>query len=289
MPVMDSLIWTTGRFDIDLATPKIMGIVNVTPDSFSDGGQRASLRHTLEHARQLLEEGAHVLDVGAESTRPGAEPVSAQVEWERLEPVLRELVGWGVPISVDTYKPDIMRRALAMGVDIINDVWALRWSDGSSSDTGVDVLASHPRCGVCLMHMHGDPATMQLSPMSGDVVTQVRTFLTNRMSALTERGVDGARIMLDCGTGFGKTVEQNFELLRHTLSWAPNKRVLAGWSRKSSIGAVTGRDVSARVVGSVVAAVQAVERGATVLRVHDVAATRDGLSVWAAVQGVGNA
>jgi dihydropteroate synthase len=203
--------------------------------------------------------------------------------------VLRELVGWGVPISVDTYKPDIMRRALAMGVDIINDVWALRWSDGSSSDTGVDVLASHPRCGVCLMHMHGDPATMQLSPMSGDVVTQVRTFLTNRMSALTERGVDGARIMLDCGTGFGKTVEQNFELLRHTLSWAPNKRVLAGWSRKSSIGAVTGRDVSARVVGSVVAAVQAVERGATVLRVHDVAATRDGLSVWAAVQGVGNA
>lgn len=266
-----------------------MGIINATPDSFSDGGLRTTVGQTLAHARRLIDEGAHILDVGAESTRPGAEPVPEQIEWERLEPVLRELVQWGVPISVDTYKPSTMAKALDMGVDIINDVWALRWQAKQSDRSGVDVVAAHPRCGVCLMHMHGDPATMQLSPMSGDVVGQVRLFLRDRVAVLAEQGVDLTRMILDCGTGFGKTVEQNFELLRRTSDWAGQHHVLAGWSRKSSIGAVTGKDVSARMVGSVVAAVQAVERGARVLRVHDVAATRDGIAVWSALQTAGNA
>ena len=286
---MAPVTWTTSRFALDLATPKIMGIVNLTPDSFSDGGRHASVDAALRHARQLLDEGAHILDVGAESTRPGAQPVSAQEEWSRLEPVLSELVTWGVPISVDTYKPGTMQRALDLGVDVINDVWALRWADTADGLRGLDVIAAHPQCGVCLMHMHGDPATMQISPMTGDVVADVRAFLSDRCRKLTDRGVASSRIVVDCGTGFGKTVEQNFELLHRTPDWSAGSHVLAGWSRKSSIGAVTGREVHDRVTGSVVAAVLSVERGARVVRVHDVAATQDGLAVWAAARGIENA
>jgi len=281
------MLWQTSRFEIDLSKPKVMGIVNLTPDSFSDGGRLGSIDLALKHARSLLEEGADILDVGAESTRPGAVPIDADNEWARLAPVLKELMSWNVPISVDTYKPEIMRAALDLGADIVNDVWALRWRQPGDTCSGLDVVAQHGRCGVCVMHMHGDPQTMQVSPMQGDVVDQVKSFLFSRAAALQALNVKLERVMVDCGTGFGKTVEQNFELLRCTRDWAGNMPVLAGWSRKSSVGAVTGQPVNARVTGSVVAAVLAVQAGASVVRVHDVQATKDGLAVWQASRGEG--
>ena len=169
-----TMLWQTSRFEIDLSKPKVMGIVNLTPDSFSDGGRLGSIDLALKHARSLLEEGADILDVGAESTRPGAVPIDADNEWARLAPVLKELMSWNVPISVDTYKPEIMRAALDLGADIVNDVWALRWRQPGDTCSGLDVVAQHGRCGVCVMHMHGDPQTMQVSPMQGDVVDQVK-------------------------------------------------------------------------------------------------------------------
>lgn len=277
--------WHTSRFRIDLSKPRVMGIVNITPDSFSDGGQFTSTGSALAHGEALLREGADILDLGAESTRPGAQTVPEEQELARLLPVLREAVRWGVPISVDTYKPAVMQAALDAGADIINDVWALRWSEPGSARTGVDVLADHSSCGVCLMHMHGDPTTMQVSPMQGDALPPVMEFLQTRMAVLQTRAVGPERIVIDPGIGFGKTVEQNFSLLaRQNAFLALGVPVLAGWSRKSSLGAVTGAGPADRLVASATAAALAVQQGARVVRVHDVQATVQALQVLAAVQ-----
>ena len=277
--------WHTSRFRIDLSKPRVMGIVNITPDSFSDGGHFTSTSSALAHGEALLREGADILDLGAESTRPGAQTVPEDQELARLLPVLREAVRWGVPISVDTYKPAVMQAALDAGADIINDVWALRWSEPGSARTGVDVLADHSSCGVCLMHMHGDPTTMQVSPMQGDALPPVMEFLQTRMAALQARAVGPERIVIDPGIGFGKTVEQNFSLLaRQNAFLALGVPVLAGWSRKSSLGAVTGAGPADRLVASATAAALAVQQGARVVRVHDVQATVQALQVLAAVQ-----
>jgi len=277
------MIWTTTRFDIDLSRPQVMGIVNVTPDSFSDGGQSATTASALRHCERLLCEGANLLDIGGESTRPGSSPLSLAEELERVLPVIRGAISLGVPISVDTYKPEVMRAVLELGADAINDIWALRQGEALA------VVASHPRSGICLMHMHRDPRTMQVAPMVGDALAPVIDFLRDRAAALTTLGVDPTRIVLDPGIGFGKTVGQNFSLLaRQRGLLALGFPLLAGWSRKSSLGAVTGReDPAHRVAASVAAAVVAVERGARVVRVHDVRETVDALAIWqAAREGV---
>lgn len=269
--------WQTTRFRIDLTRPRVMGIVNLTPDSFSDGGHHTTLTAALRHCERLIREGADILDLGAESTRPGSTPVTLEAERARLIPVLREALTLGVPISVDTYKAEVMREALGLGVDIINDVWALR------QPGALDAVAAHASCGVCLMHMHGEPTTMQTAPMAGEAVPQVIDFLAQASTALEARRVARARIAWDPGVGFGKTPQQNFSLLAHQDQLlAPGYPLLVGWSRKASLGQVTGLPVDQRQVPSVVAAVLAAERGAHVLRVHDVAETVAGLRVWAA-------
>lgn len=276
------MIWQTSRFAIDLARPQVMGIVNVTPDSFSDGGRHDSTAAALRHCEQLLKEGADILDIGGESTRPGSPAVPLDEELSRVVPLVREAVTLGVPISVDTYKPEVMRAVLDLGADIVNDIWALRHPGAAAA------VAAHPLCGVCLMHMHRDPQTMQQAPMDGDVVPQVLSFLELQAHNLLALGVEKTRILLDAGIGFGKTVEQNFALLaRHSELLAAGYPLLAGWSRKSSLGAVTGLEVDQRMVPSVAAAVLAVERGASVVRVHDVRETVAALAVWSAMQRSG--
>lgn len=271
--------WQTTRFAIALERPRVMGIVNVTPDSFSDGGRFASTRTALAHCEQLIAEGADILDLGGESSRPGIPPVSLEEERARVMPVLRDAVKFGVPISVDTYKPEVMREALDLGADIVNDIWALR------QPGALDVVAAHPSCGVCLMHMHGEPMTMQRAPMQGDAVPQVLEFLRERSDALRARGVSVARIAWDPGIGFGKTVEQNFALLARQRELLPEGYPLvAGWSRKSSLGHVTGAPVHQRMVPSVAAALLAVDKGAAIVRVHDVKETVAALKIWAATQ-----
>ena len=272
--------WQTTRFQIDLSQPRVMGIVNVTPDSFSDGGQHASTQSALSHCEQLIREGVDILDIGGESTRPGSPAVPLADELARVLPVVREAVRLGVPVSVDTYKPEVMRAVLDLGADIVNDIWALRRGDA------LQAVAAHPACGVCLMHMHRDPQTMQAAPMAGDVLPAVADFLRQQADALRALGVAPQRITLDPGVGFGKTVAQNFSLLaRQRELLALCYPLLAGWSRKSSLGAVTGRDQPAeRVSASVAAAVLAVERGARIVRVHDVRETVDALRVWQAMQ-----
>jgi len=276
--------WQTSRFIIDLSRPVLMGILNITPDSFSDGGRFLAPADALRQAERLVADGAGILDVGAESTRPGAPALPLQAELERLLPVLRELVTWGVPLSVDTYKPEVMQACLDLGVDIINDVWALRRL-GERGLSAEQVVAQHGRCGVCLMHMHLEPQSMQIAPMQGDAVPQVVAFLRERAQRLGELGVAPQRVVLDYGIGFGKTVEQNFALLaRQNELLALGHPLLAGWSRKSSLGHVTGRQSpQERVLASVTAAVLAAERGARILRVHDVAATAEALKVWQAM------
>jgi dihydropteroate synthase len=271
--------WQTARFVLDLDEPRVMGIVNVTPDSFSDGGRFVSTRTALEHCEELIRQGADILDIGGESSRPGTPPVSLDEERARVMPVLREAVRLNVPLSVDTYKPEIMQEALDLGADIINDIWALQ------RPGALGVVANHPSCGVCLMHMHGEPQTMQRSPMQGDAVPQVRDFLRQRSEALRQRGVSVTRIAWDPGIGFGKTVEQNFALLaRQRELLHDGYPLLAGWSRKSSLGAVTGAAVQERLVPSVAAALLAVDRGACIVRVHDVRETVAALKVWSAMQ-----
>jgi dihydropteroate synthase len=287
------MIWKTTRFQVDLLQPKVMGIVNVTPDSFSDGGRYASTASALEHCEKLIRDGADILDIGAESSRPGAQPLSLEDELARLLPVVREAVKLGLPVSVDTYKPEVMQAVLALGADIINDIWALRWhAAGVSPLDGVRVVSQHPSCGVCLMHMHGEPLSMQVSPMEGDVVSQVGLFLTQVADTLNVAGVDKSRIVLDPGIGFGKTVSQNFTLLaRQSEFLTLGYPLLAGWSRKSSLAALTSATTSAafssmahaRLVPSVAAALLAVERGAGIVRVHDVLETVQALQVLKAL------
>jgi dihydropteroate synthase len=270
--------WQTSRFTIALDRPRVMGIVNVTPDSFSDGGRFASTKTALEHCEQLIREGADILDIGGESTRPGSPPVPLEEERARVMPVLREAVKFGLPLSVDTYKPEVMQEALDLGADIVNDIWALR------RPGALDVIAAHPDCGVCLMHMHGEPQTMQRSPLVGDALPQVREFLRERSEALRQRGVSAGRIAWDPGIGFGKTVQQNFSLLaRQRELLHDGYPLLAGWSRKSSLGQVTGEPVQQRASASVAAALLAVDRGARIVRVHDVRETVAALRVWGAM------
>ena len=283
------MIWQTTRYLIDLASPKVMGIVNVTPDSFSDGGKffspETGTQNALAHCDQLVKDGADILDIGGESSRPGAQPLPLADELARVLPVVRHAVTLGVAVSVDTYKPEVMRAVLDEGADIINDIWALRQPGARQ------VIAGHARCGVCLMHMHREPQTMQLEPMQGDVVAQVLYFLEQSSTDLRALGVDMNRVVFDPGIGFGKTVQQNFALLaRQRELLAPGYPLLAGWSRKSSLVAVASSspdaraqsDPAGRMVASVTAAVLAVERGARVVRVHDVRETVQALRVWAA-------
>lgn len=279
------MFWQTSRFQIDLTQPRVMGIVNVTPDSFSDGGQHATTAGAIHHCEQLVEDGADILDIGGESSRPGAAPVPVSEELARLLPVVLHAVRLGVPVSVDTYKPEVMQAVLDMGADIINDIWALR-KPGARQ-----VVAGHPACGVCLMHMHREPATMQTAPMEGDVLVQVLAFLNDATAQLEAMGVAKGRIVLDPGIGFGKTVAQNFSLLaRQRELLALGRPLLAGWSRKSSLAAVCGTslasvaqlDVVDRMVPSVAAALLAVDRGARIVRVHDVRETVQALKVWSA-------
>lgn len=280
-----TMLWKTTRYQVDLSQPQVMGIVNVTPDSFSDGGRLADDTAALRHCEQLLKDGAHLLDIGGESTRPGSPAVPLDEELARVLPVLREAVKLGVPISVDTYKPEVMAAALDLGVDIVNDIWALRRAGA------LDVVRNHPACGVSLMHMHGDPQTMQVAPMEGDAVPQVLLFLEQSAQSLQAQGVHKSRIVLDPGIGFGKTVAQNFALLaRQAELLVAGFPLLIGWSRKSSIGKALQADApeppppGERLVGSVAAALMAAERGASILRVHDVRETVQALQVLAQVR-----
>lgn len=273
------MFWQTSRFAIDLSRPQVMGIVNATPDSFSDGGKHASVSAALRYCERLLKDGADILDIGGESTRPGSPAVPLDEELARVVPVVREAVRLGVPVSVDTYKPEVMQATLDLGADIVNDIWALRQPGAA------EIVARHPACGVCLMHMHRDPQTMQTAPMHGDVVAQVLIFLKHSALAQQALGIKKDRIVLDYGIGFGKTVEQNFALLaRQSELLSLGYPLLAGWSRKSSLGSVTGLAVEQRMVPSVSAAVLAVERGAHIVRVHDVRETVEALKVLAAVR-----
>ncbi|HVR49127.1 MAG TPA: dihydropteroate synthase [Pseudorhodoferax sp.] len=283
------MFWQAARYRLDLTRPQVMGIVNLTPDSFSDGGRHAAPAAALRHCEQLLAEGADILDLGAESSRPGAAVLPVEEELARLLPVVRDAVRLGVPVSVDSYKPRVMQAALDLGADIVNDIWALRWHDaaaGEAPGAAQDVVAAHPDCGVCLMHMHGEPATMQRAPMDGDAPAQVHAFLADAAGQLRARGVAAERIVLDPGIGFGKTVAQNFALLARQAELLDlGHALLAGWSRKSSLAAVTGgaqRPASERLVPSVAAALLAVERGARIVRVHDVRDTVAALQVWRA-------
>ncbi len=279
------MFWQTSRFQIDLTKPRVMGIVNVTPDSFSDGGQHATTDTAVLHCEQLIKDGADILDIGGESSRPGAAPVPVGEELARLLPVVLHAVRLGVPVSVDTYKPEVMQAVLDMGADIINDIWALR-KPGAR-----EVVAGHPACGVCLMHMHREPVSMQTAPMEGDVLAQVLAFLKDATARLEAVGVARGRMVLDPGIGFGKTVAQNFSLLaRQRELLALGHPLLAGWSHKSSLAAVCGTslasvaqlDVVDRMVPSVAAALLAVDRGARIVRVHDVRETVQALKVWSA-------
>lgn len=267
--------WQTTRFRIDLSRPRVMGIVNITPDSFSDGGRHASTRAALAHCERLAGEGADILDLGGESSRPGADAVSLEEERSRVMPVLKEALKFGLPLSIDTYKPALMREVLDAGADIVNDIAALR------EPGAIDAVAAHPAAGVCLMHMKGEPKSMQAAPQYDDVVAEVARFLADRVAVLRERGVAAERIVLDPGIGFGKTAEHNLELLRRQQELlALGLPLLAGWSRKNTLGLLTGRPPDERVSASVAAALAAVQRGARIVRVHDVAATVDALKVW---------
>ena len=256
----------------------MLGIVNVTPNSFSDGGEFFDRARAIEHAFRLHEEGAHIVDVGGESTRPGAEPVPVGEELARVMPILEACVAAGIPVSVDTLKPEVMRAAIAAGCSVINDVNALRAPGAieAVADAGVGVIA---------MHMQGTPATMQQSPHYEDVVAEVGAFLAGRARALEAAGVDSERIVLDPGFGFGKTLEHNRTLFRGLPAIAAlGYPVLAGVSRKRMIGDITGRPIAERAPGSIVAAVLAVQNGARLLRVHDVRETVDALAIWAALR-----
>ena len=272
-----------GRHRLFLDRPLVMGVLNVTPDSFADGGAFLDLRDATDRVRQMLGEGADIVDIGGESTRPGAAPTSEADELERVIPLLEKIRlscdARGVPISVDTRKPAVMRAAIAAGACMINDINALR-------APGAMDAVSEGGAAVCLMHMQGEPATMQHRARYDDVVADVAAFLAERAAASVAAGIDRDRIVLDPGFGFGKTVEHNLALLRRLAEIvALGYPLLAGLSRKSTIGVLTGRDVDDRMAGSVAAALAAVVRAAAIIRVHDVRETADALKVWRAVQG----
>lgn len=263
-----------GRFSLDLSQPRIMGILNVTPDSFSDGGHYYDLERALERAFQMVEQGAHIIDVGGESTRPGAAAVDADTELARVIPLVEKLANQlPVPVSVDTSKAVVMRAAAEAGAGMINDVYALRQEGAlaAAADSGLP---------VCIMHMQGEPRTMQQSPDYQNVVADVLAFLTQRVTEIERAGICRERIIIDPGFGFGKTLQHNLALLRELASFQElDLPVLAGLSRKSMLGQITGREVKERQVASAIAAYQSVLNGASILRVHDVSETQDALKM----------
>ena len=274
------MIWQTSRFRIDLTRPQVMGIVNVTPDSFSDGGRFAHADAARAHCELLVTQGADILDIGGESTRPGARLPDTAEQLARVLPVLRHAVTLGVPVSIDTADAAVMRAALDLGVDILNDVRALQ------APGALEVAASHPTAGVCLMHMLGEPGSMQVAPYyeDDDVVSAVVRFLAIRRDAAMSAGIARERIALDPGIGFGKTPEHNLALARgQQRLLALECPLLLGWSRKSTLGQITGRPVGERTAASVAAALAAVQQGAAIVRVHDVAETVDALKTWRAL------
>jgi dihydropteroate synthase len=268
---------TCGRYSYDLSRPLVMGILNVTPDSFSDGGRYVDPQRAQDGARQMIADGADLIDIGGESTRPGAAPVSASEEIDRVIPHVEALARDGIAVSVDTRKPVVMRAAIAAGAAMINDVSALTAAGAIEACAASDV-------GVCLMHMRGDPATMQQSPAYDDVATEVRDYLVARAETCIAAGIARERIVLDPGFGFGKTLAHNLDLMRALPGLAAaGYPVLVGMSRKSSLGALTGRPSDGRLAASLAAALAAVARGAAILRVHDVRETVDALKVWLAI------
>jgi len=272
------MIFSCGKFQLDLSRPHVMGIVNITPDSFSDGGRYASTEKAIAHAMQLVADGADILDIGGESTRPGATPVSLEEELSRVIPVIEELVGKaGIAISIDTYKPEVMRQAILAGVDIVNDVRALQ-------EPGALEIVAQSNAGVCLMHMKGTPQTMQIEPVYDDVVAEVTDFLQERLLAAESAGIAADRIVLDPGFGFGKRTAHNLALLQDLAAIkALGRPLLVGLSRKSVLGQLLGNDVDERLHASIAASVISVMKGASIVRVHDVKATADALKVVAAV------
>ena len=267
-----------GKFSLALSRPLIMGVINITPDSFSDGGKYALTGQAVAHATALIDEGADILDIGGESTRPGAQPVTLDEERRRVLPLIERLADCGIPVSVDTQKPELMREAIAAGASMINDINAL------AAPGALEAVAA-TSAAACLMHKQGDPQTMQQDPHYADVVSEVRGFLAARLEAAQRGGISRDRLVIDPGFGFGKTLEHNLALLRGLMQLADlGVPVLAGLSRKSMLGKITGREAEGRVFASVAAALIAVEKGASIVRVHDVAATRDALAVWNAVK-----
>ena len=270
-----------GKFRLSLARPLIMGVVNLTPDSFSDGGAYSTTAAALAHARQLIAEGADIIDLGGESTRPGAATVALEEERRRVLPVLEQLAGGAVPVSIDTQKPEFMRETIAAGAAMINDINALQ------APGALDAVAAE-NVAICVMHKRGTPVDMQVDPHYDAVVAEVLTFLANRANRARDAGIAQDRIVIDPGFGFGKTLGHNLALLRSLDRFsATGAIVLAGISRKAMLGRITGRAVEERVFASVAAAVIAVEKGAAIVRVHDVAATKDALAVLTAVMSNG--
>ncbi len=272
------MLLRAGKFSLSLDRPYVMGIVNVTPDSFSDGGKFLARDLAIAHARRLIEEGADIIDIGGESTRPGAATTSLQEELDRVMPVLAAIIGDGVPVSVDTQKPAVMLAAIKAGAAMINDVNALQAAGAIEACAASNVA-------VCLMHIQGSPATMQQAPAYQDVVAEVTTFLAAKSGACLDAGIERERIVIDPGFGFGKTVEHNFMLLRKLNALATlGFPVLAGFSRKASLGIVTGRGADERLAASIAAAMLCAQNGATILRVHDVRETVDAIKVLMAVR-----
>ena len=273
--------WRCGRFLFDFSKcqrPLVMGILNATPDSFSDGGKFRSPKDAIAQAERMIADGVDLIDIGGESTRPGAEPVELQEELDRVLPVVEALKDCGIPLSIDTYKSETMRQALHAGVDCVNDIWALRQIGSAEA-----VIANH-QCGIVLMHMQRDPLTMQFNPEYKNVVSEVKRFLKERTDFLLASGVEKDRIAIDPGFGFGKSLEHNLNMLASFADFSSlGYPVLAGISRKSMIGKITGKDTNDRVAPSIAAAIMAADRGAKIIRVHDVAETVDALKLWEAV------
>ena len=275
---MRAAVFRCGAFAFDLSRPLVMGVLNVTPDSFSDGGRFADREQALSHARRMRDDGADIIDIGGESSRPGAESVAEGVELSRVLPLVEALAAEGIPVGVDTRKPAVMQAAIAAGAAMINDIAALR-------EPGAIEACAQGGVGVCLMHMQREPRTMQTAPAYADVVSEVRDFLLARARVCIDAGIARERIAIDPGFGFGKTLAHNLALLRAlgTLA-ATDYPVVAGLSRKASLGEITGRSVDERMPASLAAALCAVARGAAIVRVHDVRATVDALKVWSAVE-----
>ena len=273
--------WCCGRFLFDFSKrkrPIVMGILNATPDSFSDGGKFRTAKDAIAQAELMIHSGVDLIDIGGESTRPGADPVSLQEELDRVLPVIEGLKDCGVPLSIDTYKPEAMRQALNAGVDCVNDIWALR------QEGAVSAILESSNCGIVLMHMQRDPMTMQFNPEYKDVIIEVKQFLKERADFLISKGIEHNRIAIDPGFGFGKSLEHNLNMLTNFQRFSElDYPVLAGISRKSMIGKITGKETNDRLAPSIAAAIMAADRGAKIVRVHDVPETVDALKLWEAV------